>query len=90
MVWFSLLFIAFNLFGFGLLLARLAGWSMSDELYHIPAVLLFWVGLTVVVVQLILHLIERLFHRSLGLRVRIHLQRSLDNSAAALCRRLYS
>ncbi len=84
MVWFSLLFIAFNLFGFGLLLARLAGWSVSDELYHIPAILLFWIGLTVLVIQQIIHLIERFLRISLELRRRIHLQRSLDNSAALL------
>ncbi len=84
MVWFSLLFIAFNLFGFSLLLARLAGWSMSGALYHIPAILLFWIGLTVLVIQLIIHLIERFLRISLELRRRIHLQRSLDNSAALL------
>ena len=84
MVWFSLLLIAFNFFGFSLLLARLAGWSVSDELYHIPAILLFWIGLTVLVIQLIIHLIERFLRISLELRRRIHLQRSLDNSAALL------
>ena len=84
MVWFSLLLMAFSFFGFSLLLARLAGWSMSDALYHIPAILLFWIGLTVLVVQLIIHLIERLLRISLGLRLRIHLQRSLDIYAALL------